>query len=78
MLATGYFWKAVKVKKKKKIQKVKLNGSFPRLFRLCRQINKKLLIAVTTSNLSSLYELQSKELHEKDKKLEALRHQPPR
>lgn len=57
---------------------MKLNGSFPRLFRLCRQINKKLLIAVTTSNLSSLYELQSKELHEKDKKLEALRHQPPR
>lgn len=57
---------------------MKLNGSFPRLSRLCRQINKKLLIAVTTSNLSSLYELQSKELHEKDKKLEALRHQPPR
>ena len=78
MLAIGYFWKAVIVKKKKKIQKVKLNGSFPRLFSPCRQINKKLLIAVTASNLSSLYELQSKERHEKDKKLEALRHQPPR
>ena len=78
MLAIGYFWKAVIVKKKKKIQKVKLNGSFPRLFRPCRQINKKLLIAVTASNLSSLYELQRKEQHEKDKRLEALRHQPPR
>ena len=65
-------------KKEKKIQKVKLNGCFPRLFRPCRQINKKLLIVVTTSNLSSLYELKSKELHENDKKLEALRHQPPR
>lgn len=39
---------------------------------LSGQINKKLLSSVTASNLSPLYELQSKELHEKDKKLEAL------
>lgn len=39
---------------------------------LSGQINKKLLNSVTASKLSPLYELHSKELHENNKKLEAL------
>lgn len=45
---------------------------------LSGQINKKLLSALTASNLCPLYELQNEELHEKNKKLEALRYEPPR
>lgn len=38
---------------------------------LVGQINKKLLSSVTASNISPFYELQSKELFEKDKEIKS-------